>query len=66
MITGSEGFKAIQMGARSSGQINIGDFHTKTAIVNATGLNQPLVQDQRVIGITTPGLRRMTIRDLMP
>lgn len=60
----SEGFKAVAGGARSSGKINIGNI--KTAIVNATGQNQPLVPDHRVPGIVGPGLRRLTIRDLIP
>jgi HK97 family phage major capsid protein len=64
-IVNSEGFKSLQMGARVSGQIRIGKFH-KTAIINATGLNQPLVQDYRVPGIVTPAQQRLTIRDLMP
>jgi len=38
-----------------------------TAIVNATGLNQPLVEEDRVAGIfIDPGQRLMTIRDLIP
>ena len=61
----SEGFKAVQNGANRSGQVKIGALH-KTAIVNATGQNQPLVPDQRVAGIITPGLRRLTVRDLLP
>lgn len=44
----------------------IGTPHRKTAIVNASGQNQPLVPDQRVPGIVTPPERRMTIRDLLP
>jgi len=38
----------------------------KTAIVNATGQNQPLVQDMRVPGIITTPERRLTIRDVLP
>lgn len=36
------------------------------AIYNATGQNQPLVASDRLPGILTPQLRRMTIRDLIP
>lgn len=45
--------------------VNVGSFH-KTAIFNATGLNQPLVPTDRIAGLITPQLRRMTIRDLLP
>jgi HK97 family phage major capsid protein len=38
----------------------------KTAIINATGQNQPLVQADRVAGIITNPNRVMTIRDLLP
>ena len=38
----------------------------KTAIVNATGQNQPLVADHRVPGIITEPNRVLTIRDLLP
>ena len=61
----SEGFKALQKGAKESGKLNIGSAW-KTNIINATGQNQPLVPDMRVPGIITPGLRRLTIRDILP
>jgi HK97 family phage major capsid protein len=48
-----------------SGRITVGSFH-KTAIVNATGLNQPLVQAYRGPGIIGPGQQRLTVRDLLP
>ena len=38
----------------------------KTAIVNATGQNQPLVADMRVPGIINNPERRLTIRDVLP
>lgn len=38
----------------------------KTAIVNATGQNQPLVAADRLAGIITNPNRIMTIRDLLP
>jgi HK97 family phage major capsid protein len=61
----SDGYKAVKSGAKSTGRIEVGSFH-KTAIVNATGQNQPLVPDQRLPGILMPGLRRLTVRDLLP
>jgi HK97 family phage major capsid protein len=45
--------------------VTVGSFHN-TAITNTTGQNQPLVPSQRVAGIITPGLRRFTVRDLLP
>lgn len=65
MMVESDGFKALQSGSRSTGRVNVGSFH-KTAVVNATGQNQPLVPDQRLPGILMPGLRRLTVRDLLP
>jgi HK97 family phage major capsid protein len=65
MLIESEGFKALRTGARSTGQIRIGSFH-KTAIVNATGQNQPLVADARVPGVVGPGQQRLSVRDLLP
>jgi HK97 family phage major capsid protein len=66
LVTESEAFKAmLSGGTKSTGQIRIGSFH-KTAIVNATGQNQPLVPDMRVPGIVAPGQQRLTVRDLLP
>lgn len=66
MVVESDGFKALQSGQKSSGRIDVGSFH-KTAIVNTTGQNQPLVPDYRVPGIMMPmANRRLTIRDLIP
>ncbi len=42
----------------------VGSFH-KTNIVNATGLNQPLVPGDRLPGIVMPVNRRLTVRDLL-
>jgi HK97 family phage major capsid protein len=68
IVAESEEFKAAcaQKNARSMGPVTVGSFH-KTNIVNAT-LNtlQPLVDGLRLPGIVGPGLRRLTIRDLMP
>ncbi len=63
MVVESEGFKALSHRA-STGQINIGSF--KTNLVNATGYQQPLVPPYIRPGIIMPGLRRLTVRDLMP
>lgn len=41
-------------------------IEVKTAIVNATGQNQPLVPDQRLTGIIHEPNRTFTIRDLLP
>jgi HK97 family phage major capsid protein len=66
LLVASEGFKALQKGARNTGQIAVGSFH-KTALVNATGQNQPLVQDYRRPGVVIPGgVQRLTVRDLLP
>jgi HK97 family phage major capsid protein len=54
----------LQNDARRSGRISITGF--KTAIVNATGQNQPLVPAYRMPGIVPPGQRRLTVRDLLP
>src|SRR5438045_2279957 len=43
-----------------------GRIEVKTAIVNATGQNQPLVPAHRMPGIIPPGQRRLTVRDLIP
>lgn len=66
MFVQSEQYKSLMNGAKHSGKVNIGSFNQKTTIVNATGQNQPLVPDQRLPGIIMPGLRRLTIRDLIP
>lgn len=60
-FTESEAFKAMQERRGGSARIEI-----KTAIVNATGQNQPLVPDMRVPGIITEPNRRFTIRDALP
>ena len=63
VVVESEGFKSL--GQRSStGKIKIGS--TKANLINATGLNQPLVPPYIRPGIIMPGLRRLTVRDLMP
>jgi hypothetical protein len=49
---------------KASGKIEVPSFG-KTAIVNATGLNQPLVPQVRVPGIFDPLVARLTVRDLL-
>ena len=66
LMIDSPEFKAAVDGKRFNVEpVNVGSFH-KTAIFNATGLNQPLVPTDRISGLITPQLRRMTIRDLLP
>lgn len=43
----------------------VGSFH-KTNVINASGQNQPLVPSDRLGGIVSPALRRLTIRNLIP
>lgn len=56
----SDGFKAMQQKRSNSASIEL-----KTAIVNATGASQPLVQAMRVPGIITAPERLLTVRDLL-
>jgi HK97 family phage major capsid protein len=64
-VVESEQFKSFStLKAPRSGGITVGSFF-KTAIVNATGANQPLVPAYRVPGIVPPGQQRLTIRDLL-
>ncbi|RMG71922.1 MAG: phage major capsid protein [Chloroflexi bacterium] len=49
-----------------SGRTSRARLETKTAIINATGQNQPLVQSDRLPGIATTPERLLTIRDLLP
>lgn len=62
----SDSYKSfVSSRTRTSGQIGVVSFWHKTAIVNATGQNQPLVPAMRVPGIVGPGQQRFTIRDLL-
>lgn len=65
MVVESDGFKSMKAGGNSTGKIQVGSMF-KTNLVNATGQNQPLVAPYIRPGIVSPGLRRLTIRDLMP
>lgn len=68
LVAESEEFKAAAASgarARNMDPVHIGSFH-KTAIVNATGQNQPLVPADRQSGIVTPAERLLTIRSLIP
>jgi HK97 family phage major capsid protein len=68
LVTESEEFKRVSKdkNAKNMGAVDVGSFHRKAVVVNATGQNQPLVPSERVQGIVTPGFRRMTVRDLIP
>lgn len=61
LLVKSEGFKAMQSRTGTRARVEV-----KTAIVNATGQNQPLVPDMRVPGIVANPNRVLTIRDLIP
>lgn len=69
IVTDSNQWKAAKDLGRMD-PVNVGSFHRQigaTAIVNATGQNQPLVPSERVPGIIIPtGNRMLTIRDLLP
>lgn len=68
LVAESEEFKAAAATLRGEAKmapVQVGSFH-KTNVVNATGQNQPLVPADRLSGIVTPALRRLTIRDLLP
>jgi HK97 family phage major capsid protein len=65
LVTDSEAYKDFtSRGMKATGKIQVGSFH-KTAIINATGQNQPLVPAYRVPGIMAPGQQRLTVRDLL-
>jgi HK97 family phage major capsid protein len=65
VVVKSSEFKSLNPNSRNMGSVEVKSFH-KTAIVNATGQNQPLVPADRLPGIVMPGMRRLTIRDLLP
>jgi HK97 family phage major capsid protein len=53
---------------KTSGQISVGSFHSfhKSNLLNATGLNQPLVPPYYMPGIVRPGQQPLTVRNLLP
>jgi len=57
----SDGYKSMMSGAVRATRMEI-----KTAIINATGQNQPLVQSDRLQGIWNTPNRALTIRDVLP
>jgi len=57
----SEAFKSIKAGSAGRGRMEM-----KTAIINATGQNQPLVPSDRLAGIYHTPNRMLTIRDVLP
>ena len=57
----SDSYKSLISGAARSGRMEL-----KTAIVNATGSDQPLVGGDRLQGIYTTPNRNLTIRDVLP
>lgn len=61
LLIKSDAFKEMQEGRSKYARIEL-----KTAIVNATGQNQPLVADMRVPGIIANPNRVLTIRDVLP
>ncbi len=61
MFVKSDEWKQVQSRRGGTARIEV-----KTAIVNATGQNQPLVADMRVPGIIATPNRALTIRDLLP
>jgi HK97 family phage major capsid protein len=65
LVAESAEFKAIRPGDRNMAPVQVTSFHSKTAIVNATGLNQPLVAADRVAGIVA-SQRLLRVRDLLP
>ena len=69
IVAESDEWKAASKNAKvgKMDPVNVGSFH-KTNILNVNPLtnDQPLVQADRRPGIMTPGLRRMTIRNLLP
>jgi len=61
MFTNSDNYAALQSKSSKSAILEL-----KTAIINATGPRQPLVQAHRVPGIVANPDRILTVRDLLP
>jgi HK97 family phage major capsid protein len=64
----SQAWNQIKQGARTRIDIpqNVFEYARKTAIVNASGQNQPLVPSDRTTGIIAPAQRKLFLRDLLP
>lgn len=60
MVVEDEAFKAYMAGTRDKARVEL-----KTAIINATGQNQPLVPADRLAGIVTAPTRRLRMRDVL-
>ena len=61
LFTGCDQWKSMTEGRQGQARMEM-----KTAIINATGQNQPLVQSDRLSGIIADPNRMFTIRDLCP
>ncbi len=61
----SDAFKALAEGSASRARVEFKGDIFKTAIVNATGQNQPLVPSDRLAGIATTPNRNLRIRDVL-
>ena len=63
---GAEFVKSEQFKDLAEGRTARARMEVKTAIINATGQNQPLVAADRLAGINTTPNRMLTIRDILP
>lgn len=63
---GAEFIKSDQFKDIQEGRTNRARLEVKTAIINATGQNQPLVPADRLSGFNTTPNRMLTIRDILP
>jgi len=63
---GEQFVKSDSFQAMSQGRSKFARMEFKTAIINATGYNQPLVPGQRIPGIVNNPNRVLTIRDVLP
>ena len=63
---GSDFIKSDQFQSMAEGRSGRAKMEIKTAIINATGQNQPLVPADRLGGINTTVNRQLMIRDLIP
>lgn len=63
---GEQVIKSDAFAALAAGRADRAKISVKTAIVNATGQNQPLVPSDRTSAMVLPAFRKLTIRDLLP